>query len=160
MPDPAAVELGEALLAANARVATAESCTGGWIAKRMTDVAGSSRWFEAGFVPYSNRAKTAELGVAEAVLAEHGAVSRAVVEAMAAGAAERAGAEYAVAVSGIAGPDGGGPDKPVGTVWFGFASRGAIDARVARFDGDRDAVRRAAVEFALAELLERVTAHG
>lgn len=160
MPETLAARLGERLVAANARVATAESCTGGWIAKRMTDVAGSSRWFEAGFVTYSNRAKMLELGVPEALIAEHGAVSRPVVEAMAHGAAERSGVEFAVAVSGIAGPDGGSADKPVGTVWFGFARRGRVDSAVERFRGDRDAVRRAAVEYALEGLIARVTADG
>jgi nicotinamide-nucleotide amidase len=122
----------------------------------MTDVAGSSGWFEAGFVTYSNRAKTAGLGVPEGLIAAEGAVSRAVVEAMARGASERTGAALAVAVSGVAGPGGGSVEKPVGTVWFGFAVRGVIDAVLAHFPGDRDAVRRAAVDFALAGLIERL----
>jgi nicotinamide-nucleotide amidase len=151
-----AMRLGERLLAADLKLATAESCTGGWIAKRITDVAGSSGWFEAGFVTYSNRAKIAQLGVPEALIAAEGAVCRAVVEAMARGAAERTGAALAVAVSGIAGPGGGSVDKPVGSVWFGFAVSDAVDAELARFPGDRDTVRRLAVDFALAALIERL----
>ena len=154
-----AAQLGERLRILGARVTTAESCTGGWIAKRLTDTAGSSAWFELGVVTYSNATKTAVLGVPEALLDEHGAVSRPVVEAMARGAAERAGSEFAIAVSGIAGPGGGSERKPVGTVWFGFAHRGRVDACCEVFPGDRDAVRRGAVEFALRGMLERITTH-
>lgn len=151
--------LGERLRILGAHVTTAESCTGGWIAKRLTDAAGSSAWFEYGFVTYSNDAKTSQLGVPKALLDEHGAVSRPVVEAMARGAAERSGAEFAIAVSGIAGPGGGSEHKPVGTVWFGFAFRGRVDACCEVFPGDRDAIRRGAVEFALRGMLERIAAH-
>lgn len=152
-----AAALGERLLARRARVSTAESCTGGWIAKLITDVPGSSAWFEAGFVTYSDRAKADALGVPEAVLAEHGAVSAAVVKAMAEGAAALTGADFAIAVSGIAGPDGGSDAKPVGTVWFGFFAGGRTVAEQAYFAGDRDAVRRAAARYALNGLLERAS---
>ncbi|OBS10163.1 CinA family protein [Acidihalobacter prosperus] len=149
--------LGRALSARGMRLVTAESCTGGWIAKRVTDVSGSSAWFEAGFVTYSNRMKAALLGVPESVFASAGAVSEACVRAMVAGALERASGDIAVAVSGIAGPGGGSSDKPVGTVWFGYAQNGGtIEAECHRFEGNRDAVRRAAVDRALRGLLARV----
>jgi len=145
--------VGQKLLAAGWRLATAESCTGGWVAKACTDVAGSSRWFECGFVTYSNSAKVRDLGVSEQTLAGHGAVSEATVREMAAGAVRVSGADVAVAISGVAGPDGGTPGKPVGTVWFAIASgRGAEAAATAvlhRFEGDREAVRRRSVECAL-----------
>ena len=105
-------------LGAKYRIVTAESCTGGWIAKAFTDAAGSSRWFEGGYVTYSNTAKTRDLGVSERTLAEHGAVSEPTVREMAAGALRATGADVSIAVSGIAGPDGGSIEKPVGTVWF------------------------------------------
>ncbi len=137
---------------------TAESCTGGWISKALTDVPGSSEWFETGFVAYGNGAKTALLGVLPAELEQHGAVSEAVVKAMALGALERAGADIAVAVSGIAGPDGGTPGKPVGTVWLAWAWRRGqsvhVQARRKSFKGDREAVRRKSVAGALSGLLE------
>ncbi|MEL7447894.1 MAG: nicotinamide-nucleotide amidohydrolase family protein [Pseudomonadota bacterium] len=145
----AARDAGEALEAAGLVAVTAESCTGGWIAKALTDVAGSSAWFDRAFITYSNDAKTDMLGVPPATLDAHGAVSEAVVRAMAAGALERSGAGAAVAVSGIAGPGGGSADKPVGTVWFAWAARGAVDARRELFKGDREAVRRQAVVVAL-----------
>lgn len=139
-------------------LATAESCTGGWIAKVLTDIPGSSAWFHGGFVTYSNTAKTDMLGVPEALLAEAGAVSREVVEAMAAGAQRRSGAELAVAVSGVAGPGGGTPDKPVGTVWFAWAGPdGALRNEVHHFPGDREAVRRQTVAAALAGVLVALT---
>jgi nicotinamide-nucleotide amidase len=145
--------LGARLMARGLHIATAESCTGGWIAKALTDVPGSSGWFGTGLVCYGNEAKIALLGVAATDLAAHGAVSEAVVRAMARGALARGGAELAVAVSGIAGPDGGTPAKPVGTVWIGWASRAdagvEVTARAYRFGGDRDAVRRQAVAAAL-----------
>ena len=141
------------MLAADRRLATAESCTGGWVAKACTDVTGSSRWFECGFVTYSNAAKARDLGVSEHTLASHGAVSEATVREMAAGAVRVSGADVAVAISGIAGPDGGTPGKPVGTVWFAVASRrGAeivITAEMQLFAGDREAIRRGSVERAL-----------
>lgn len=156
--DPVLLELaervGRRLAASGCRLVTAESCTGGWIAKTLTDVAGSSQWFECGFVTYSNRAKRRDLGVAEETLDRHGAVSEATVREMAQGALMRSGAQVAVAVSGIAGPDGGLPGKPVGTVWFATARRhdSVVDteAQARRFEGDRETVRRRAVEHALA----------
>lgn len=145
--------VGQKLLAAGRRLATAESCTGGWVAKACTDVAGSSRWFECGFVTYSNAAKVRDLGVSEGTLASLGAVSEATVREMAAGAVRVSGADVAVAISGIAGPDGGTPDKPVGTVWFAMASRQAaglvVVAEKRLFEGDREVVRRRSVECAL-----------
>lgn len=145
--------VGEKLLAAGRRLATAESCTGGWVAKACTDIAGSSRWFECGFVTYSNAAKVRDIGVSEQTLASHGAVSEATVREMAAGALRVSGADVAVAISGIAGPDGGTPTKPVGTVWFAVASslgaRVVVASETQLFAGDRDAVRRLSVERAL-----------
>ena len=153
-----AARVGEQLLAAGQRITTAESCTGGWVAKALTDVPGSSQWFDTGFITYGNGAKTTLLGVLPAELAEHGAVSEAVVKAMALGALERTGADYAIAVSGIAGPDGGTPGKPVGTVWLAWAWRRgkAVHSQARRklFKGDREAVRRKSVAAALAGVLE------
>ncbi|ACY85695.1 nicotinamide-nucleotide amidase [Edwardsiella piscicida] len=149
-------EVGERLRARGEQVTCAESCTGGLIAKLLTDIAGSSCYFERGFVTYSNRAKEEMLGVAGGVLAQHGAVSEPVAAAMAVGALRAARADLAVAVSGIAGPDGGSAQKPVGTVWFGFAARGGEPLCLCRhFTGDRDAVRRQAAQFALRTLLEK-----
>ncbi len=132
---------------------TAESCTGGLIAKSLTDVPGSSGWFERGFVTYSNRAKTEQLGVPARLIGRHGAVSEAVALAMAKGALRHSPAGLAVAVTGIAGPDGGSPDKPVGTVWIGWARRQGRQtrswARCFRFRGSRDAVRRRSAAAAL-----------
>lgn len=149
-----AKSVGQGLAAAGCRLATAESCTGGWIAKTITDVAGSSQWFECGFVTYSNRAKMRDLGVDERTLARHGAVSEAAVREMAAGALHRTGAQVAVAVSGIAGPEGGLPGKPVGTVWFATAQRRGeaieLETQQQCFEGDREAVRRSSVALALA----------
>ena len=151
---------GERLAARGWRVATAESCTGGWVAKLLTDVAGSSRWFERGWVTYSNAAKQAELGVPSALLDSCGAVSREVVLAMAEGALARAGADFAVAVSGIAGPTGATPGKPVGTVWLAWAWRGEgrLETEAARhwLPGDREAVRRQTALLALEGLVSRV----
>lgn len=146
-----AESVGAALRQQGVRLAAAESCTGGWIAKLVTDVPGSSEWFEAGFVTYSNRAKQRLLGVDAGLLAEHGAVSRETVEAMARGALTRCDAHVAVAVSGIAGPDGGSADKPVGTVWVAWASvvPERISSVMKTFTGDREAIRRAAVIEAL-----------
>jgi nicotinamide-nucleotide amidase len=147
---------GERLLAARLKVALAESCTGGWVAKALTDVAGSSQWFERGYVTYSNESKQQVLGVRATTLAAHGAVSGPTVDEMAAGALRASGADIAVAISGVAGPDGGTPEKPVGLVWFGVARRasGAGEhAAERRFAGDREAVRRAAVAHALELIL-------
>lgn len=128
----------------------AESCTGGWVAKVVTDVPGSSAWFWGSVVTYSNAAKQRLLGVSAATLARHGAVSRACAHEMVGGALAHSDADVAIAVTGIAGPDGGTPDKPVGTVWIAWQRRGG-DARAElfRFDGDRDAVRRQTVAVAL-----------
>lgn len=135
-------------------LATAESCTGGWIAKLCTDIAGSSDWFDCGFVCYSNAAKTRDLGVSEKLLnnPEIGAVSDDVVRAMAEGAIARTRANVSIAVSGIAGPGGAVPGKPVGTVWFALAQKRELlecQGHLIQFDGNRDAVRRQAVHYAL-----------
>lgn len=148
--------LAERLLARGLSMAAAESCTGGWIAKCCTDRAGSSAWFERGFVTYSNAAKTDLLGVDPGLLAREGAVSEAVARAMAAGALGHSAADVALAVTGIAGPDGGTPDKPVGTVWFAWAVGGAVAAECLRFEGGREAVRRQSVRHALEGLLDRL----
>jgi nicotinamide-nucleotide amidase len=148
-----AEQLGAQLKALGAQVSTAESCTGGGIAEAITRVAGSSAWFEAGYVTYSNTQKTAQLGVPSGLFAEVGAVSREVVEAMARGAQERSGADFAVAVSGIAGPDGGSAEKPVGTVWLAWAAGEELWAERCLFAGDRCEVRRRTVERALQGLL-------
>ncbi|AKL10706.1 TPA: nicotinamide-nucleotide amidase [Kluyvera intermedia] len=145
--------VGLALKARGATVTTAESCTGGWVAKAITDIAGSSAWFERGFVTYSNEAKSQMIGVKAETLAAQGAVSEPVVVEMAIGALKAARADFAISISGIAGPDGGSDSKPVGTVWFGFASvSGQGITRRERFDGDREAVRRRATVYALQTL--------
>jgi len=153
-----AARLGRHLKKSGRHAATAESCTGGWIAKSLTDIAGSSDWFAEGFVTYGNAAKRRTLGVPPAAL-RHGAVSEAVARAMARGALRRARVQVAVAVTGIAGPGGAVPGKPVGTVWIAWAvarGRGVrIHAQRHRFRGDRDAVRRKTVRAAMAGLLAR-----
>ncbi len=149
-----AVRLGERLGTLGWQLATAESCTGGWISKCVTDIAGSSAWLDRGFVTYSNAAKHDMLGVSERTLAAHGAVSEPVVREMVAGALGRSVAQMAVAVSGVAGPGGGTEQKPVGMVCFGFASSGEVCAETCRFAGDREAVRRQTVAHALTRLLE------
>ena len=136
------------------RLATAESCTGGLIAAACTELAGSSDWFERGFVTYSNAAKTELLSVPAHVIARHGAVSEPVARAMARGAVAHARAHASVAVTGVAGPGGGSLDKPVGTVWFGWHVPGVTETECRRFDGDRAAVRAQTVAHALARLLE------
>lgn len=133
---------------------TAESCTGGLIAGACTDLSGSSNWFERGFVSYSNTAKNELLGVEAALLKQHGAVSEEVARAMAVGALARSRAQVAVAVTGVAGPTGGTPDKPVGLVWFGFALPGQVLTEKMNFPGDRAAVRAATVTHALRRLNE------
>lgn len=152
-----------ALLKESGRMlATAESCTGGLIAAACTSVAGSSDWFERGFVTYSNEAKTESLGVDAALIASHGAVSEVVARAMAFGAVRHSKAQVAVAVTGIAGPGGGSADKPVGTVWFGFSVDGLLSSERVLFPGGRDEVRAATVRHALrrlAELLQREHGH-
>ncbi len=142
------------MLERNIFLATAESCSGGMIAAACTDLAGSSAWFERGFVTYSNAAKTEMLGVDAALIAQHGAVSEAVARAMAAGALAHSHAQVAVAVTGVAGPSGGSAEKPVGTVWFGFAMAGQVHAECQHFPGDRAAVRAATVQHALGRLVE------
>lgn len=149
-------QLAALLLARHWMLATAESCTGGLIAGACTDLAGSSSWFERGFVTYSNEAKIDQLGVPAALLREHGAVSEPVVRAMAQGAGQRSLARVAVAVTGVAGPAGGSADKPVGTVWFAFAIDGQVSSERRRFDGDRRAVREATVAHALDGLVARL----
>tara|TARA_Y100000815_G_scaffold229775_1_gene219287 strand:- start:207 stop:692 length:486 start_codon:yes stop_codon:yes gene_type:complete len=143
--------LATELLARNLKLVTAESCTGGMIAAACTDLAGSSQWFECGFVTYSNTAKQRDLGVPTEILNAHGAVSEATVKAMVAGAA-RFG-DVSIAVSGIAGPGGAVAGKPVGTVWIGCGSESAQRVNLFQFDGDRDAVRQQSVAKALEMLL-------
>jgi nicotinamide-nucleotide amidase len=143
-------------LGAKYRIVTAESCTGGWIAKVFTDAAGSSQWFECGYVTYSNAAKVRDLGVTPRTIDDHGAVSERTVREMAAGALRVSGADVSIAVSGIAGPDGGSAEKPVGTVWFCVAGpRNQIIAEGEVFAGNRETVRRASVKRAL-ELVLRL----
>lgn len=150
-----AVRVGAVLSQRGRCLATAESCTGGWIAKVLTDIAGSSAWFERGFVTYSNAAKAELLGVHQTTLVVHGAVSGETVIAMAEGALARSRADTALAVSGIAGPDGGTPDKPVGTVWIAWSVKDAATrCRRYAFGGDREAVRRQSVIAALEGLLD------
>lgn len=145
-----AAEVGRRLKSAGLKLATAESCTGGWIGKVLTDVAGSSTWFERGFITYSDEAKASMLGVRQGTLAQHGAVSEPTVREMAEGAAHWSRAQVAVAVSGIAGPDGGTEEKPVGTVWVGWRwADGRVTARHFLFRGDRASVRVQAVLAAL-----------
>ena len=147
-------QLANALLQKQKQLAVAESCTGGWLAKCLTDVAGSSRWFERGFVTYSNVAKQEMLDVLPATLQQEGAVSEAVVHEMAAGAIRHSAADIAVAISGIAGPGGGVPGKPVGTVCFGLATKEKVyQSDTQYFEGDREAVRRQSVAYALSRLL-------
>lgn len=148
-----AAELGAQLLAAKARVTTAESCTGGGIAEAITRIAGSSAWFEAGYVTYSNAQKSKQLAVPEGLFATVGAVSQEVVEAMVRGAQANSGARFAVAVSGVAGPDGGSPEKPVGTIWLAWGDGEQLFSVRRQFVGDRGEVRRQTVEAALAGLL-------
>jgi nicotinamide-nucleotide amidase len=149
-------QLAATLQARSWMMASAESCTGGMIAARCTDLAGSSRWFERGFVTYSNAAKSELLGVPAQLIEQHGAVSEAVAHAMARGAADQAGVQVSVAVTGIAGPSGGSADKPVGTVWFGWSVGGQVSTERCVFAGDRAAVREASVVHALQGLLDRL----
>lgn len=137
-------------------MATAESCTGGLIAASCTDLAGSSNWFERGFVTYSNAAKSELLGVDPALINTHGAVSDAVVRAMAKGALAHAHAQVAVAVTGVAGPGGGSAEKPVGTVWLAWATPMGVVSEMQHFAGDRAAVRQATVDHALTKLTELI----
>jgi len=148
--------LADLLLVRGWLLCTAESCTGGLIAAACTDLAGSSNWFERGFVTYSNAAKCELLGVDAGLIETHGAVSEAVARAMAAGALARSRAQVAIAVTGVAGPAGGSADKPVGTVWFGFALPGGLRSEVRHFQGDRAGVRQATVQHALNRLIELI----
>jgi nicotinamide-nucleotide amidase len=164
LPDPStddaalavlAVKLAQRLLERELKLVTAESCTGGWVAKCLTDIAGSSDWFERGFVTYSNAAKQDALGVSAETLSLHGAVSEQTVREMAAGALRHSQAQVAVAVSGIAGPAGGSADKPVGTVWVAWAwPDRRVSVQSCHFQGDREGVRRAAVLTALQGLVD------
>jgi nicotinamide-nucleotide amidase len=159
--EPLVLSLAQALSQCGLKLATAESCTGGMIAAACTAVAGSSDWFERGFVTYSNAAKTEAIGVDAALIAAHGAVSREVALAMADGALAHSAAQLAVAVTGIAGPTGGTPAKPVGTVWLATARAGAdTRAELLQLDGDRAAIREQTVRQALQRLIERATGAG
>jgi len=155
------IQLAKALAAIltrrNEMLVTAESCTGGLIAGACTDLAGSSEWFERGFVTYSNAAKTELLGVPAELIAQHGAVSEPVARAMAEGAVARSHAQLSVAVTGVAGPGGGSEAKPVGTVWLGWHVNGHTVTECRHFAGDRAAVRQATVQHALARLEEMLT---
>ncbi len=147
--------VGEAFLARRLSLAVAESCTGGLLAKVLTDGGGASAWFERGLVVYSNAAKQDLLGVPASVIDGHGAVSEAVAEALAVGLLGRAPVTHSVAITGVAGPEGGTPEKPVGTVWIGWGTPARVEAERFRFSGDRDAVRRASAAAALDGLLRR-----
>lgn len=155
IPDPQALSerLGELCRQHGVMVTTAESCTGGGVASAITAIAGSSAYFETGYVTYANEAKKRLLGVSQAILDEHGAVSRDTVEAMVVGACSESAADLAVAVSGVAGPGGGSDEKPVGTVWFAWGNATQRRAEHYRFEGDRSAVREQAVQVALKGLI-------
>ncbi len=150
-----AAAVGRLLLANGERLATAESCTGGWVGQCLTAIAGSSAWFERGFITYSNDAKTELLGVAADILATQGAVSEVTAAAMALGALQHSHADWALAITGIAGPGGGSPDRPVGTVCFAWAGpAGRVETATRCFQGDREAIRAQSVAHALAVILE------
>ena len=152
-----AERLGSLLLERGEWLAAAESCTGGWLAQSVTAIAGSSAWFDRGFVTYSNGAKVDMLGVPESTLERHGAVSEAVARAMAQGVLAHSRADWSVAITGIAGPSGGSPEKPVGTVCFAWAGKdGGCEAQTCHFSGDRAAVREQSVWHALNGLIERL----
>jgi nicotinamide-nucleotide amidase len=152
-----AAELGAALLARGEWLAAAESCTGGWLAQSVTAIAGSSAWFDRGFVTYSNAAKMDMLGVPPTTLERHGAVSEATARAMAQGALAHSRANWTVAITGIAGPSGGSAEKPVGTICFAWAAKeGGCEAQTCHFAGDRAAVREQSVRHALQGLLRRL----
>lgn len=151
-----AANLGDILLANGQSVTCAESCTGGWVAQCLTAIAGSSAWFERGFVTYSNAAKHEMLGVAEEIIATHGAVSEPTAAHMAAGAVQHSHADWALAITGIAGPAGALPNKPVGMVCFAWANRyGLLETKTIHFAGERQTIRAQAVAFALTGLIER-----
>ncbi|WP_289027893.1 nicotinamide-nucleotide amidase [uncultured Paraglaciecola sp.] len=160
MPDETfelAALIGKTLLDRGWQITCAESCTGGGVGYAITSTPGSSAWFRKGFITYSNEAKQEMLNVSSKTLTEYGAVSSETVKEMALGAAIAANAELAISVSGIAGPDGGSPEKPVGTVWFGFAVCGEVVTHKLKFSGDRQAVRIKAIEFALSNILKLLT---
>ena len=155
--DPLAQELGRRLGEKHAFLAVAESCTGGLVAKRVTDIAGSSGWFERGLVVYSNQAKQDLLGISVDLLAQFGAVSRECAEAMASGLLVMTPAHWAIAITGIAGPGGGSPEKPVGLVWVAWQQRGGKpESRALQLSGNREQIRTAAAEAALRGLLDRL----
>lgn len=150
-----AAELGSVLTGARQMLATAESCTGGWVGRVVTSIGGSSTWYECGFITYSEDAKQELLGVPAQTLQRHGAVSEPTARAMAEGALAHSRAHVALAITGIAGPTGGTAQKPVGTVWFAWAAKGQTTQALHRqLDGDREAVRRQSVAIALGELLK------
>jgi len=155
-PDALTRRLAKQLLARRQSACTAESCTGGLIAKTFTDLAGSSDWFERGFVTYSNAAKSEMLGVPASLIEDYGAVSEAVANAMAIGALRHSEADFAIAVTGVAGPGGGSEEKPLGTVWIALASAGHVEAQCHHFEGDRSAVREATLVAGLDKLIKRV----
>jgi len=143
----------------NLKVVTAESCTGGWVAKVLTDLPGSSAYFDRGFVTYSNQAKQEMLGVSEETLDTHGAVSEQVVAEMVSGALKKSSADVAIAISGIAGPTGGSKEKPVGTVCFAWQFKGEkAHTQTMLFDGERDSIRKQSVEFILSGIIEKIDA--
>jgi nicotinamide-nucleotide amidase len=154
-----AEQLGRRLKAQRAKLVTAESCTGGWVAQLVTSVAGSSDWFERGFVTYSNDSKQELLGVEQSTLEKHGAVSEQTAREMARGALARSKGTVALAVTGVAGPGGGSRDKPVGMVCFAWASRDAVTTETKRFSGDRESVRRQSVVHALEGVLKALDSH-
>ena len=149
-----AARVGERLRAKRALLVTAESCTGGWVAQAVTAIAGSSEWFERGFVVYSNAAKEQMLGVSRETLERHGAVSEQTAQELARGALERSRGTISVSITGVAGPGGGSAEKPVGLVWFAWATKGDVRSESRRFNGDREAVRRQSVVRALEGVLE------
>jgi len=145
--------LADILLSRNWTLSLAESCTGGLVCATLTELAGSSEWFERGYITYSNEAKTECLGVPTQLIESHGAVSEQTAKAMAEGARINSGSDVAISITGIAGPSGGSADKPVGTVCFGWATENQSLTKTMRFDGDRQAVRQQATEFVLTELI-------
>ena len=147
-------QLATVVLEKQLKVCTAESCTGGLIAKSLTDLAGSSDWFECGFVTYSNQSKIEMIDVPESVIKEYGAVSEAVANAMASGALRNSAADLSMAVTGVAGPAGGSTDKPVGTVWIAVASENQLIAKKYLFGGDREAIRNATMISAIEMMLQ------
>ncbi len=154
-----AEQVGNLLQKKNLRLVTAESCTGGWVAQVITNIAGSSNWFERGFVTYSNQAKAEMLGVSRDIIEKHGAVSEEAAQTMAKGALEHSAADVSLAVTGIAGPDGGLPDKPVGTIWFAWANTtGALATQCRHFAGDRFSVRQQSVQHVLQGLVNFISA--